>query len=226
MIVTSVLAALMLALLLYGHVPEAVLAAACIAIPVATAILSKHGRHHHHHDLMGLDVLAHSSRLSTWNAGLKTCLCIALVIVCVAANSLLVAAVLLVGMSAVSLWSSRIGLVRYCALMAVPILFVSLSGIVLLIDVAPDPGPSLNFPVLGWYLCVTPETQASTLMVIAKAVGSLTCLYALALSTPVYEIAGFLRRIRVPAVVVDLVVLTYRYVSVLVESLRQMTTAA
>ena len=225
MVVTSVLAALMVALLLYGHLPAPALAAVCLAIPVATAVLSKRG-HHHQHDLLGLDVLAHGSRLASWNAGLKTCLCVALVIACVAADSLLLAAILLVGASAVSLWSSRVGFARYCRLMTVPILFVALSGIVLLVDVSPEPSTGLSLPAFGWYLCVTPETQAATLVVVAKAVGSLACLYALALSTPVYEITGFLRRLHVPAVVTDLVILTYCYVSILAQSLRQMTTAA
>lgn len=224
MIVTSIIAALMLALMLYGHVPTAVLALLCAAVVIGASMVSKHGAHRH--DFMEVDVVAHGSRLGAWNAGLKVCLCIVLVIVCVAANSLPVAVALLVGMSAVSLWSSRIGFARYCALLVVPVLFVSLSGIVLLVDVAPVPKGGLCVPLFGWCLCVTPESQFQTLMVIVKAVGSLACLYALALSTPVHEITGFMRRLHVPGIVLDLAVLIYRYISILVSSLYQMSVAA
>lgn len=225
MVAASIATALMLALLLYGHVSPIAIAALC-AVVFAAAALASHRRHRHGHDLMGIDALAHESRLSTWNAGLKTCLCISFIVLCIASDSLLVAATLFVGMSAASLWSSGMGLARYCSFLAVPLMFVSLGGIVLLIDVSATPCQGLSIPFFQWYACVTPQTQAIALMVVAKALSSLACLYALALSTPVYEIAGFLRRAHVPAVAVDLAVLIYRYISILANSLRKMTTAA
>ena len=223
MVATSAVTSIMLALLLYGRIPLIALAILCVGVFVG-AIAISHG-HHHSHDLLKLDGFAYKSHLSKWNAGLKTCMCLVLVVFCVAANSLIVAAVLLVGMSAVSLWSSGVGFTRYLSLLTVPILFVALSGIVLLVEVSDVPIGILSVRFFQWHLCITPESQATTLMVIARAVGSLACLYALALSTPIYEISTFLRRIHVPAIVTDLMLLIYRYVSVLAGALRQMTTA-
>ncbi len=223
MIATSAVTSIMLALLLYGRIPLAILIIICVAVFIGAVIIS-HG-HHHSHDLLNLDTIAHKSRLTKWNAGLKTCLTLALVIICVATSSFTVALVLLIGMSVVSLLSSGVSFSRYLSLLTVPILFVALSGIVLLVEVSNTPIGILNVQFFQWFLCITPQSQIDTLTIIVRAIGSLACLYALALSTPIYEITTFLKRIHIPSIVTDLMLLIYRYISILVGAFRQMSIA-
>lgn len=63
-------------------------------------------------------------------------------------------------------------------------------------------------------------------LVLARAVGAVSCLYFLSLTTPVPEVLSVLRRLRMPGVLLDLAILIYRYIFILQTACRGMRDAA
>ncbi len=222
---SSLLLSVLLAALLFETVSPGLLAGLCGGIFLLLTVLRRKNRHSPS-PWMQMDVLAQSSRLSGWNPGLKVCASFAFLLLCVGADSLYLAAFLTVVMTVLNLTTSRISMGDYLALLWGPVAFLSLSGLVLLVEVSSAPQGYLDIPLFAVCLSITPATQQAALLVISKAVGALCCLYALGLSTTMYEITSFLRRARLPAIMVELMVLIYRYIFLLLESLYTMTTAA
>lgn len=54
----------------------------------------------------------------------------------------------------------------------------------------------------------------------------MSCLYFLSLSTPLPELLAVLRRVHVPAIMVELAVLIYRYIFILLATFREMKDSA
>ena len=114
----------------------------------------------------------------------------------------------------------------FLRLFSVPASFVLLSGLALLFDFTRSPGGAISLPCFGGYLAVTAATQASALRIMLGAAASVACLYALCLSTPMYELIAALGRAHLPEILIELMYLIYRYIFVLSGTLSQMKTAA
>lgn len=224
MIITSVFAAVLTFALLYHRLPTPALLLICVALALFLIVLRK--RDHSHDGFIKLDVLAQGSKLKDWNTGLKVVTAVAVLVFCIGVDNLAVSLAVLGVMTVINLTTSKLNLAGYLALLTVPVTFVVLSGIVLLVDISPEPLGYLELPLFGRYLSITAENQLATGNLLIKAIAALSCLYALSLSTPMYEITSFLRRIHVPAIFVELMVLIYRYIFLLLASLSAMTTAA
>ncbi len=222
MLVSAILAAAMLAALLYGHAPFWLLAGISLALPLGMYILRRRGRRH----LYEIDALAQRSRLGGWNVGLKVCACLLLLVFCLWANSLPLALAAALCLSAVTLATSPLRLSGYLSLLCVPASFIILGGLAILFDLSKTPLGFLDIPLFSFYLSASAATQQAAALASAKAFGALCCLYALSLSTPVYEITSFLRRAHLPAIFVELMALIYRYIFILLEEIHNMTLAA
>lgn len=225
--VSAALSAAVLFALFYGRLPTPALACLAVLLPLPVVRQAhRRGHHHRHGGLLSIDHYAQTSRLNRLNPDFKVWGTVLPLVFCVAADSLAVALVVCLSMLWLTVCRGGLGLSRYLSLMLVPGVFVLLSGLALLFDYSPAPLGLLDLPFPGGWLCVTPAAQREALLVMAKAAGGLSCLYAMSLSTPLYEIIDVLRRARVPAVVVELMMLIYRYIFVLMEVQRSMTIAA
>lgn len=224
MIGPSLLSGILIGALFFGRLPNVVLALLCVIVPVL--LIGLHKKEHNHDGFLQLDVLVQGSKLKEWNTGIKVCTVVAMLVFCIGANSFFVSIVVFLSITAVNLGTSQVGVSGYLSLLTIPVTFVVLSGIVLLVDISAVPVGVINLPLFGSYLSITAQNQSDTGLLLIKAVAALSCLYALSLSTPLYEITSFLRRIHVPAIFVELMVLIYRYIFVLLQALNAMTTAA
>lgn len=217
---TGVLAAGVVLCLLLGRMPVGWIA----ALSVLAGLLLLAG--HAHGGVLTMDVYAHRSRLSGWNAPLKMAGSAVLLVLCVAspgARMPLILALVLCGMTA---WGGGLGARRYLALLRLPAVFMLLSALALLWTYAHEPEGLLSIPCFGGWLVVTGESQAMTGLVLARAVGAVSCLYFLSLTTPVPEVLSVLRRLRMPGVLLDLAILIYRYIFILQTACREMRDAA
>ena len=225
MIISSVLTSLFLAALLYNRIAAPFLIILCIVLPLVI-IFIRTRNNYNNGSFLQIDVLAQSSHLIEWNTGLKVISAIVFLIFCVAADSLVLAVTILAVMTIINICTNNINVKGYINLLLIPVTFVILSGLVLLTDINLKPLGYLDIQVFNFYLSITAESQMSAALIIAKSLGALSCMYALSLSTPVYEITSFLRRIHVPAIIIELMILIYRYIFLLLETLHNMKMAS
>ena len=222
--IQALLAAVIVCCLLAGRVTTAWLAAAAV---VTFGILWPALRHGHSHThWTAIDYYAQQSRLHRVSAGLKTLLTLVLIVLVLAAGSPVVSTFTVVLTFFLTVAVGRTPFRTLLHLYATPLTFVLLSGLALLFDVTPNAVGVLSVPVFGQYLSLTAETQALALKIMMGAAASVSCLYALCLSTPLYEFIAALGRAHVPELLIELMYLIYRYIFVLSATLSQMKTAA
>jgi len=172
-----------------------------------------------------LDRYAYSNRwryLGPVEKGLLTGLALSAAL---AARAPLAAVVVFVFMAGLTVFGARIPLLSYLRLLLLPAGFL-LAGVA---------GLALSFTggdILLWTLPGTGLSVFSShaglyqaLLVLARSIGAVAALYFLALTTPMTEIIGLLRRLRVPALLLELMVLAYRQIFIFLQIAREMRLA-
>lgn len=220
--ITGILAAAVIFGLCAGAMPTAAAAAAGVLTGAVLAVLG----HHSHGGVLVIDIYARRSRYFDWSPALKTGGCVLLLILCVAAPSPWVPLGLALALTVLTVRGGGISLRHYLALFSLPAAFLLLSGLALLWDYAPVREGVAALPLGKGWLVITAAAQHRARLVIARALGAVSCLYFLSLSTTMPEILSVLRRAHVPAVMTELAVLIYRYLFVLLSGCRSMKDAA
>ena len=217
----AVLAGFVLFSLFVGTLPTAAVLALCVLAGGALAVFG----HHSHGGVLVIDVYARRSRYFAWSPALKTGGCVLLLVLCVASPSPWVPLALALIMAFLTVWGG-IRFHDYLALLSLPAAFLLLSGLALLWDYVPVMDGVAAIPLWNGWLVVTAAAQVRARLVMARALGAMSCLYFLSLSTTMPEIFSVLRRAHVPSVMTELAVLIYRYLFVLLSAYETMQDAA
>lgn len=222
--IAALLAGLVFFSLFAGRLPSVWLAAICLA--VTTVFLLAKG--HRHDSVLTMDVYARRSRLCRENAALKAAGSLGLLILCICSSSPLLPLCLFAFLSAVTVVAGGIQVREYLSLLGLPAVFLLLSALTLLWDYSPQlvPEAVVSVPLFGGWLTVVPAAQSLGMLVLSRALGAVSCLYFLSLSTPLPELLEVLRRARIPAIVIELAVLIYRYIFLLLATFRDMRDSA
>ncbi len=224
MIFTWILTGIVIISLFSGKLPIIPLLITTIAICVIGYSLLK--RHNHHRAFLSLDAYAQRSHMNKYSAGLKTAFAISISLICIAANSIYISLFVFVTMGWITVFIGKTRLSYYISLLIVPSSFVLLSGIAILYQISDTPFGIIDLPLYHSYISVTPTGQHTAMLIMARAFGAVSCLYMLSLSTPIYEIIGLLRILKVPDIVIELMYLIYRYLFILLSMFSNMETAA
>lgn len=222
--IAALLAGLVFFSLFAGRLPSVWLAAICLAV-TAVFLLAKG---HRHDSILTMDVYARRSRLCRENAALKAAGSLGLLILCICSSSPLPPLCLFAFLSAVTVVAGGIQVREYLSLLGLPAVFLLLSALTLLWDYSPQlvPEAVVSVPLFGGWLTVVPAAQSLGMLVLSRALGAVSCLYFLSLSTPLPELLEVLRRARIPAIVIELAVLIYRYIFLLLATFRDMRDSA
>ncbi|GEO81258.1 cobalt ECF transporter T component CbiQ [Pararhodospirillum oryzae] len=155
------------------------------------------------------DLAAHTGRWARRGAGGKVGLAVGLLAVALAAPAPWGAGVALPAALALALGPAGVPGRVVGAVMAAPVGFLALSAPLLAVSVAWDQGL-----VLAW----SEEGAWNAAFLAVRALAGTACLALLALTTPLPQVIGMLRRLGLPLVLADLVILTYRMVFLLGDS--------
>lgn len=211
--------------LTYSHISMGLFVLICLALSVLMFRVY-HGHKHEHGAFLSIDYRAHQSRIGHWNTGLKIAFAVFCVFACIAAERMAVPIYLFTTMSLLTVRLGRTPLHYYISLLTVPTAFILLSCLTILVVFSREPFGVLSVSMGGWYLCISQEAQSAALLVLLRALGAVSCLYMLSLSTPIYRIIAALRTVRVPVVVIELMYLIYRYLFILLEVHQNMVHAS
>ncbi len=165
-----------------------------------------------------LDDFAQVNGLRETNPGLKLAIGLASILLCVSSPGpvapLLVAAATSVAILALAKIPARV----YARLLLIPVSFAVMSIAVVLFITGSG---AVLFEVPGLPLAVTAGGANLALLLLARVFGGMCSLYFIALTTPMTEVFDILRRLRVPAVFIDLTMLIYRFIFILIEEAGQ-----
>ena len=164
-----------------------------------------------------IDKLCYNSNLRYVNTGEKFAFSLITLCFCIISRSIVMAAIVLLINGILTVGIGGIPFFRYLKLMVIPLVFLLLSTIALLINFSPEPLDGYAIPLGAIYITASQASLANALQLICTALASVSCLYFLALNTTMTDILNQFRRLHVPGLLVELMLLIYRYIFVLLD---------
>jgi cobalt/nickel transport system permease protein len=172
-----------------------------------------------------IDRLCYQSGLRYTNASEKFAFAILTLIFCVVSRSIAIAALVLLVMGILTVKKGRIPLSRYISLMKIPVIFLILSTLAILINFTDTPLDAFAIPVGSYYITGSFAGLYRGIQLILTALAGVSCLYFLSLSTPITDVLEVLRTLHTPQLLLELMLLIYRYIFVMLELTSAITTS-
>jgi len=173
-----------------------------------------------------IDHYAYSNRLATVHPGEKFIFFVVTVTICLALNSpaTSLAVMLLTGAAVILL--ARVPWQVYLKLMLIPASFLVVGVLTVAVTFTRGGGEFFWAVQLGSFTAgITPGGLELAGQMFLRSLGAVSCLYFLALTTPVTQMVGILRWLRIPSLVIELTVLIYRFIFILLETAGRIYTA-
>ena len=165
-----------------------------------------------------IDKLCYQSGLRHVNAGEKFAFAMITLLLCVVSRSIACACIVLAATGILTVWKGGIPVFRYLKLMTVPLAFLLLGTLAIIIDVSKTRQDFLALPLGDWYVGVTFSSFFYALQLIGTALAAVSCLYFLSFTTPMPDILEVLRKLRCPGLLIELMLLIYRFIFVLLDT--------
>ena len=170
-----------------------------------------------------IDKLCYQSKFRYVNASEKFVYAVLTLILCVISRSVLTAAVVFFVNVWLTVAKGGIPFARYGKLLLIPAAFLLVSTTALVVNLSRTPLDAFAVPLGGWYLTGSTASVLEALRLCCKAFAAVTCLYFLSLTTVMTDILGVLRKLHIPGLVIELMMLIYRFIFLLMETASAIT---
>ncbi|MGI8384622.1 cobalt ECF transporter T component CbiQ [Robertmurraya sp. P23] len=173
--------------------------------------------------MLQIDYFAHINKLNHVNSFEKMVFSMgSLLLVLLLKNSWISFLVLIV-MSVFILFVAKIPISYYGKLLLLPLSFLSIGSVSIVLSIAAAPSTGVHQAILliklaNVYLYFLPDQVEVVVPLIIRSFSSICCLYFLILTTPINEIVCLLHRWKVPTLLLEIMMLTYRYLFLLLET--------
>ncbi|MFZ5595829.1 MAG: cobalt ECF transporter T component CbiQ [Bacillota bacterium] len=176
--------------------------------------------------MINIDQYAYISKLKQTSPMKKLLFALLTIGVCLWADSIIISLLVLIIMGWITVHKGGTPLVLFLKLLLVPMSFLIIGVLTIGINVSNNPAVFLfSVHVLGTHIGVSQAGIQNAARLFFKALGAVSCLYYLSLSTPMVDLLAALRRLKVPKLLVELMGLIYRFIFVLLETADTMFTA-
>ncbi|MDF1534544.1 MAG: cobalt ECF transporter T component CbiQ [Methanosarcinaceae archaeon] len=119
-------------------------------------------------------------------------------------------------MGIATVFFGKVPLKFYIQLMLAPMSFAIVGAVVILFFFGFG-NEVFSFEIFGYRLVANAQGIDKALQVISRTAGGMSCMFFIALSTPVVELFSVLRSLKIPDSVIELSMLMYRYIFVFLE---------
>ncbi len=168
---------------------------------------------------MLIEQCAYANRLRLVTPAAKGIFCLCGVIASFSAGTPAAACGVAAALASVTVLGAGIPMGRYLRVAAPALLFLGTSALTLAVSLTPE---SLNN---GFSIRIERTSVQAAAQVVGRSLGGMAALLFLAMTTPLTDIIGLLRRLRTPETLLDIMVLCYRTLFVFSEAVRETTTA-
>lgn len=168
--------------------------------------------------MITIDKLCYHSKLRYVNAGEKFAFAVITLAICVISHSILIAGIVLAITGILTVWKGGIPISTYMRYLAAPLVFLILSTLAIVLNISQEPLDLFSISIGAWYLTGSRQAFIYALNLIFTALASVSCLYFLSFNTPMTDILGVMEKLRCPKLMIELMLLIYRYIFVLLET--------
>lgn len=176
--------------------------------------------------MINIDKLAYQSKLKQTAPIKKVTFSVLTLGVCLWADSITVSVLTFLMMGWWIVCKGGIPFGIYRRLMLVPLCFLIIGVLTIVVNISGDKDIFIfSVTAFGMHIGVSQSGVQSVLNLLFKALGSVSCLYCLSLTTPIVDLLAVLRILKVPKLMVELMGLTYRFIFILLETADTIFTA-
>lgn len=169
--------------------------------------------------MTNIDQYVYANKLLEVHPAEKSLLAIATMVVCLISTSSYTPIIAMALMAGLIIFKAGIPAKFFSRLMLIPLAFLVMGELTLVFSISDQPGIFLyHFAVGDTFIGVTAQDLDKAVLLFSKSIGAVSCLYFLALTTPMLEITSVLRKVKVPALFLELMSLIYRLIFVLLDS--------
>ncbi|MDR9755383.1 MAG: cobalt ECF transporter T component CbiQ [Thermoanaerobacterales bacterium] len=166
-----------------------------------------------------IDQYAYTNRLSAVHPAEKMMMAGLTMLICLIFGSPPVSLLVLLIMTAAIVVFAGIPGYFLGKLLAVPMLFLVVGVVTVALTVTGDSGLLFwGINIGGFAVGVTTDGLYKAGELLLRSLGAVSCLYFLALTTPMTEILSLLGKLKLPPLLIELMSITYRYIFVLLET--------
>lgn len=106
----------------------------------------------------------------------------------------------------------------YLRLLCIPLIFLVISTITVIFEFGQMESAKVLVSLAGGHIYMTKWSLTRGIQLFMSSFASVTCLYFLAVTTPMIDIIQVLRSIRLPKIMIELMYLIYRFIFLLLET--------
>lgn len=169
--------------------------------------------------MINIDKYAYISKLKHTDPMQKFVFSLLTLGVCLWADSVLISITVILIMGWVTVCKGGTHVSFFLKLLLVPMAFLIIGVLTIAISASDNESAFLfSKAIAGTYIGVSQVGLQDAMRLFFKAMGAVSCLYYLSLSTPVVDIMAVLRKFKVPRLFIELMGLIYRFIFVMAET--------
>ena len=206
-----------------------------------TAGMFAHGfwksrKHHHHHrsvghkhggSILSVDYYAYASHMRSWNATFKIIFSMLCLLLCLILNNIYVSIAVILIMGYMTVVIGGLELDHYISMLLIPIVFLLFGSAAIAVGFSWNSVGQYNLNVFGWfYIYCSQESLWKASGLIFKALGAVSALSMMTLTTPLSELIVVLRKAHIPKVIIELMNMIYRYIFIMLDTHSRMKNSA
>lgn len=165
-----------------------------------------------------MDKWAYSSRLRDKNPYNKLLFGIGNLLICIIVRENVVSLCIFMMMSALIVLVGKMPLRAYIRLLCIPLIFLVISTITVIFEFGHVESSEVMVSLFNGNIYITAWSLTRGILLLGSSFASVTCLYFLALTTPVIDLIQVLRSFHLPKIVIELMYLIYRFIFLLLET--------
>lgn len=170
-----------------------------------------------------IDKLSYQSRLRYVNASEKLLYAVLTLALCIISRSVTLAVLVFVVNGILTVGRGGIPLSNYIKLLTVPLAFLVVGTAAIVINISRIPMDAFAIGIGQWYITGSTSGIHQAVSLCVTAFSAVTCLYFLSLNTVMTDILGTLKKLHIPPLLIELMLLTYRFIFVLFQTASAIT---
>ena len=164
-----------------------------------------------------IDKYAYTNKLANYNPMTKFIFVIGALTIVIFFNNPYINMSILIIMSFLIIFVANIPLNKYLKIMAMPIVFLMISIIAILLSISPNDIFIFSVKISNKYIGITRESLTESINTLSRVWASISSTFFLALTTPLNNIIKILKKLKLPNVLIELLVLIYRSIFIFLE---------
>ena len=157
-----------------------------------------------------IDKLCYRSKLRYVSAAEKLLYAVSSLMICVLTRSYAAALIVFIANGILTVGKGKIPLSCYVRLLMIPIVFLIVGTGAVFLNLSKVPMDAFAVPVGEIYITASRESAFWAVNLCITALAAVTCLYFLSLNTTMTDILGALRKMHMPRLLIELMMLIYR----------------